>query len=124
MRRGAGLGLSVMRRRQPSPNTGSAAIAARRWTGPGLHEAAAPGAYQTRPQPARVPGALPGEMKQVTVLFCDIVGSTPLTERLGAEAMRDLVHAFLAPALPRWIAMEAPRRNLPATVSWRCSAPR
>jgi class 3 adenylate cyclase/tetratricopeptide (TPR) repeat protein len=34
-------------------------------------------------------------MKQVTVLFCDIVNSTPLTERLGAERMRDLVHAFL-----------------------------
>jgi class 3 adenylate cyclase len=35
-------------------------------------------------------------MKQVTVLFCDIVGSTSLTERLGAEAMRDLVSSFLA----------------------------
>jgi class 3 adenylate cyclase/tetratricopeptide (TPR) repeat protein len=43
--------------------------------------------------------ALPGEMKQVTVLFCDIVGSTPLTERLGAEAMRDLVSSFLAASL-------------------------
>ena len=30
-------------------------------------------------------------MKQVTLLFCDIVNSTPLTERLGPEAMRDLV---------------------------------
>src|SRR5207248_934029 len=40
-----------------------------------------------------------GEMKQVTVLFCDIVGSTPLTERLGAEAMRDLVSSFLATSL-------------------------
>jgi class 3 adenylate cyclase/tetratricopeptide (TPR) repeat protein len=38
-------------------------------------------------------------MKQVTVLFCDIVNSTPLTERLGAEAMRDLVHAFLSTSL-------------------------
>ena len=38
-------------------------------------------------------------MKQVTVLFCDIVNSTPLTERLGAEAMRDLVHAFLEASL-------------------------
>jgi len=38
-------------------------------------------------------------MKQVTVLFCDIVNSTPLTERLGPEAMRDLVHAFLEASL-------------------------
>ncbi len=47
---------------------------------------------------ARQPGAAgprPGEMRQVTLFFCDIVNSTPLTERLGAEAMRDLVHAFL-----------------------------
>src|SRR5271154_322923 len=52
------------------------------------------------PKPAAVSGtALPGEMKQVTVLFCDIVGSTPLTERLGAEAMRDLVSSFLAASL-------------------------
>ncbi len=36
-----------------------------------------------------------GEMKQVSVLFCDIVGSTALAERLGAEAMRDLVNRFL-----------------------------
>src|SRR5271168_3177518 len=52
------------------------------------------------PKPAAVSGtALPGEMKQVTVLFCDIVGSTPLTERLGAEAMRDLLSSFLATSL-------------------------
>jgi class 3 adenylate cyclase len=38
-------------------------------------------------------------MKQVTALFCDIVGSTPLTERLGAEAMRDLVSSFLRTSL-------------------------
>jgi len=42
---------------------------------------------------------LPGEMKQVTVLFCDIVNSTPLTERLGPEGMRDLVHSFLEASL-------------------------
>src|SRR5580700_712211 len=60
----------------------------------GLQEAGARGPFI--PRPAAVPGiALPGEMKQVTVLFCDIVGSTPLTERLGAEAMRDLVSSFL-----------------------------
>jgi class 3 adenylate cyclase/tetratricopeptide (TPR) repeat protein len=42
---------------------------------------------------------LAGEMKQVTVLFCDIVNSTPLTERLGPEAMRDLVSSFLETSL-------------------------
>ena len=42
---------------------------------------------------------LPGEMKQVTVMFCDIVNSTPLTERLGPEGMRDLVRAFLDASL-------------------------
>jgi class 3 adenylate cyclase len=38
-------------------------------------------------------------MKQVTVLFCDIVNSTPLTERLGPEGMSDLVRAFLDASL-------------------------
>ena len=42
---------------------------------------------------------IPGEMKQVTVLFCDIVNSTPLSERLGPEGMRDLVRAFLDASL-------------------------
>jgi class 3 adenylate cyclase len=36
-------------------------------------------------------GTAAGEMKQVTVLVWDIVDSAPLTERLGPEAMRDLV---------------------------------
>src|ERR1700747_3028080 len=64
----------------------------------GLQETAARGSFI--PKPAAGPGtALPGEMKQVTVLFCDIVGSTPLTERLGAEAMRDFVSSFLAATL-------------------------
>ena len=38
-------------------------------------------------------------MKQVSVLFCDIVNSTPMSERLGPEAMRDLVSAFLETSL-------------------------
>jgi len=38
-------------------------------------------------------------MKQVTVLFCDIVNSTPLTERLGPEGMSDVVRAFLDASL-------------------------
>src|SRR5258708_31950305 len=70
--------------------------------GPGLQESASPGPplinrLNTRGLDAG--STLPGEMKQVTVLFCDIVNSTPLTERLGPEAMRDLVQAFLEASL-------------------------
>jgi class 3 adenylate cyclase len=68
---------------------------------PGLQESASPEPYLPKPaaRPAGAKSALPGEMKQVTVMFCDIVGSTPLTERLGAEAMRDLVASFLEKSL-------------------------
>jgi class 3 adenylate cyclase/tetratricopeptide (TPR) repeat protein len=66
---------------------------------PGLQDGATPEPYTpkptTAPRPASSRSALPGEIKQVTVLFCDIVGSTPLAERLGAEAMRDLIASFL-----------------------------
>ena len=57
-----------------------------------------------RRRPPREPPAPPGppparrrqegERKHVTVLFCDIVGSTALTERLGAEAMHELLGRF------------------------------
>ena len=69
--------------------------------GPGLQDAVSPEPYRPRPRLSRSvdAGNLPGEMKQVTVLFCDIVGSTPMTERLGAEAMRDLVSSFLEESL-------------------------
>src|SRR5215472_18491720 len=67
---------------------------------PGLRDSAAAEPYAPRPAPNWAPGGVrPGEMRQVTVLFCDIVGSTPLTERLGPEAMRDLVAAFLEASL-------------------------
>lgn len=66
---------------------------------PALREAVASEPLRHRPQAAGAEGTLPGEMKQVTVLFCDIVNSTPLTERLGPEAMRDLVHTFLEASL-------------------------
>src|SRR5919108_5225260 len=54
---------------------------------------------QAQPQTPGTVTTLPGEMRQVTVLFCDIVNSTPLTERLGAEGMRDLVQRFLETSL-------------------------
>ena len=90
----------------PCPSCGSGNPPENRYCGhcgtpldrPGLQEAAARGPLIPKPA-AGLGTALPGEMKQVTVLFCDIVGSTPLTERLGAEAMRDLVSSFLAASL-------------------------
>ena len=45
-------------------------------------------------EPPAAPRAQEGERKHVTVLFCDIVGSTALTERLGAEAMHELLGRF------------------------------
>src|SRR5271166_4450105 len=66
----------------------------------GLHDSATAEPYTPRLVRASVPrGIRPAEMKQVTVLCCDIVDSTPLTERLGPEAMRDLVAAFLETSL-------------------------
>jgi hypothetical protein len=39
------------------------------------------------------PGAAPptGGRRQLTVLFCDLVGSTPLSQQLDAEEWRDVV---------------------------------
>ncbi|HTV45441.1 MAG TPA: adenylate/guanylate cyclase domain-containing protein [Stellaceae bacterium] len=63
---------------------------------PGLAEIPPPPPMLSQPA-GRALGA--GEIKQVTVLFCDIAGSTALTERLGAEAMRELVSRFLEIAI-------------------------
>jgi class 3 adenylate cyclase/tetratricopeptide (TPR) repeat protein len=67
---------------------------------PALHDSVTTEPYIPQPVPTSAPrGKLAAEMKQVTVLFCDIVDSTRLTERLGPEAMRDLVAAFLEASL-------------------------
>jgi GGDEF domain-containing protein len=44
-------------------------------------------------------GALEGERKQATVLFCDIANSTALAERIGAEAMHTLLNRIFELAL-------------------------
>jgi class 3 adenylate cyclase/tetratricopeptide (TPR) repeat protein len=43
--------------------------------------------------------AVEGERKQVTVLFCDLVGSTTLADRLGPETMHVLLNRFFELAL-------------------------
>ena len=44
-------------------------------------------------------GALEGEHKRVTVLFCDIASSTQLAERMGEERMYELLDRFFEHAL-------------------------
>lgn len=40
------------------------------------------------------PRAAPGERRQLTVLFCDLVGSTDLSTRLDPEDLRDVVREY------------------------------
>ena len=57
----------------------------------------APGSARDRrfaagPEPE---AALPaGKRRQLTVLFCDLVGSTPLSQQLDAEEWRDLIAQY------------------------------
>jgi len=52
--------------------------------------------------PAPPPGAtsLDGERRQVTILFCDLVGSTAIAERLDPEEYHDLLQRYLTVAFP------------------------
>jgi class 3 adenylate cyclase/tetratricopeptide (TPR) repeat protein len=70
--------------------------------GPAPEGAEIPAAYTPRHLAEKIltsRGALEGERKPVTVLFCDLVGSTALAERLGAEGMHVLVNGFFDAAL-------------------------
>jgi class 3 adenylate cyclase/tetratricopeptide (TPR) repeat protein len=46
------------------------------------------------PSPAASPAETGGERRQLTVMFCDLVGSTALSERLDPEDLRSLLHAY------------------------------
>src|SRR6516162_5143046 len=56
---------------------------------PGPASAAAPPAISTAIE------AAPGERRYLTVMFCDLVGSTGIAAQLDAEDWRDLVGAYL-----------------------------
>jgi tetratricopeptide (TPR) repeat protein len=84
---------------RPVAAAGAAALAEPARPGP---EARTPATYTPRHLAERIltsRGALEGERKPVTVLFCDLVGSTALAERLGAEGMHILVNSFFETAL-------------------------
>src|ERR1700723_2703321 len=53
---------------------------------------AAPVTASGPPHDAAIP--LGGERRQLTVMFCDLVGSTALSERLDPEELRSLLHAY------------------------------
>lgn len=66
--------------------------------GTALAGQAPPGASPQR-QPPSHQGEIPppdGERRQLTVLFCDLVGSTALSTRLDPEELRELVRAYQA----------------------------
>lgn len=43
---------------------------------------------------AAVPSAAEGERRQLTVMFCDLVGSTALSAQLDPEELREIVRAY------------------------------
>lgn len=45
-------------------------------------------------RPDRRPDAVDAERRQLTVMFCDLVGSTALSERLDPEDLRDIVRDY------------------------------
>ena len=50
-------------------------------------------AESVAPPPADSAGSAP-ERRQLTVMFCDLVGSTPLSARLDPEDLREIVGAY------------------------------
>jgi class 3 adenylate cyclase len=51
---------------------------------------------QSSPTPSFNNPRSPAERRQITVLFCDLVGSTSLAARLDPEDLRDLVRVYHA----------------------------
>jgi hypothetical protein len=59
--------------------------------------AAPAAAASARPSPTAAPAPRPGaaaERRQLTVMFCDLVGSTALSTRLDPEDLRDVIAAY------------------------------
>jgi class 3 adenylate cyclase/ABC-type lipoprotein export system ATPase subunit len=54
----------------------------------------APAGSQTQPVPPAVTQQTEAEYRQLSVMFCDLVGSTELATRLGAEEYRSAVRQF------------------------------
>jgi class 3 adenylate cyclase len=57
-------------------------------------QAAEPSGDHPAPTAAEDAVSSGGERRQLTVMFCDLVGSTALSEKLDPEELRDLLHAY------------------------------
>ena len=74
---------------------------------------------ETQPPPAQappVPGMdmLAGEMT-ITIMFTDVVGSTPMNQRLGEQQARQVMHAH---DLPRWFEITPRFTAVPRSSPW------
>jgi class 3 adenylate cyclase len=71
------------------------AIAALQGETPPKQENAASAATERATKPNRVGGGLPeAERRQITVMFCDLVGSTALSARLDPEELREIIGGY------------------------------
>ena len=63
---------------------------------PAPHTAAEPEVKSPLPAPAPLRPAAPpeAERRQLTVMFCDLVGSTPLAERFDPEDLREMIRSY------------------------------
>jgi class 3 adenylate cyclase len=59
-----------------------------------LDAIAALGASEAPPAPSLPPAAAEAERRQLTEMFCDLVGSTPLAIRFDPEDLREIVGAY------------------------------
>ena len=71
------------------------AIAALRAEAPEVASPAAPGSTPPPAAPPPRPSEVVAERRPITVMFCDLVGSTSLTAKMDAEDWRNLVSAYL-----------------------------
>ena len=61
---------------------------------PPLVQPADPPAPRDRPQPDLLAQASDAERRQLSVVFCDLVGSTAMSSRLDPEELRDILSAY------------------------------
>jgi hypothetical protein len=72
----------------PTAPTGASPLPAPAMPSPGAHPGAAP------PHAAEARAAAEAERRQLTIMFCDLVGSTPLAASLDPEDLRDVIGAY------------------------------